>query len=107
MDYENMNKVVYYILLIFCITLIPLTVMGYLGTMVSDKYEVEHARIFVEIDSDKYTENEKQEILNEIDQLENLLRNQRLFILIVGICAFLGISYLLIKRQKLIKKTEL
>ena len=100
-----MNKVAYYIILIVCIILVPLCALGFLGTMITDKYQVDHVRTFVEIDSDRLTKTEKKNKLTEINELENSIRKQQIFAFALGIGACIGASYLLIKRKKLIKKT--
>jgi len=99
-----MNKVAYYIILIVCIILVPLCAIGFLGTMITDKYQVDHARTFVEIDSGRLTETKKQQKLTEINDLEKSVRKQQIFVFALGIGACVGTSYLLIKRKKLIKK---
>lgn len=99
-----MSKIIYYIILIVCIILIPLSAIGFIGTMITDKYQVDHARIFVEIDSDRYTDNERQQKLNEINELENSIRMQQIFVSVLGISACIGTSYLLLKQKELIKK---
>ena|SRR5690606_29376242 len=99
-----MSKVAYYIILIVCIILVPLCAIGFLGTMITDKYQVDHARTFVEIDSDRLTDTEKKNKLTEIDKLENSIRKQQIFVFALGIGACIGTSYLLIKRKQLIKK---
>ena len=100
-----MNKIVYFFLLILCIVLIPLSGVGFLGTMITDKYQVDHAKTFVEIDSDRLTKTEKEAKLKDIEKLENTIQRQQIFIFALGLSACFGASYLLIKRKKLIKKT--
>ena len=75
-----------------------------MGTMITDKYQVDHARTFVKIDSDRLTETEKKNKLTEINDLENSIQKQQIFLFAFGIGACIGTSYLLIKRNKLIKK---
>ena len=71
--------------------------------MVTDKYQIEHARIFVDINSDKMTDKERTEELKRIDQQEKELRlTQYTLIGLAGI-SFFTATGLLINRNKIIK----
>ena len=73
--------------------------------MITDEYQVDHAKTFVEIDSNRLTKTEKEAKLKDIEKLENSIQKQQFFIFALGLSACFGASYLLIKRKKLTKKT--
>ena len=82
---------------------IPFIGYGLLGTMVTDKYQIEHARIFVDIDSDKMTDEERTEELKRIDEQEKELRLTQYTLIGLAAISFLTATGLLINRNKIIK----
>ena len=82
---------------------IPLIGYGLLGNMVTDKYQIEHARIFVDIDSDKMTNEERTEELKRIDEQEKKLRLTQYTLIGIAAISFLTATGLLINRNKIIK----
>lgn len=82
---------------------IPFIGYGLLGTMVTDKYQIEHARIFVDIDSDKMTDEERTEELKRIDEQEKELRLTQYTLIGLAAIFFLTATGLLINRNKIIK----
>ena len=45
--------------------------MGLLGTALTEKYQIEHGRMFVEMDADEQPIEKTNNELKEIDKLEN------------------------------------
>jgi hypothetical protein len=82
---------------------LPFIGLGLIGTMVTDKYQVEEARIFVKIDADKKTAEETKKDLESIDKFEKELRMQQTGLGGAGIIFFLTATILLIKRKKIIR----
>jgi hypothetical protein len=82
---------------------LPFIGLGLIGTMVTDKYQVEEARIFVKIDADKKTAEETKKDLESIDKFEKELRMQQAGLGGAGIIFFLTATILLIKRKKVIR----
>lgn len=66
-----MKVYLFYILISFLILLIPLCGMGLLGTAQTEKYQIEHGRMFVEMDADEQPVKKTNNELKEIDKLEN------------------------------------
>ena len=95
------KKIILYSFSFILLLLTPICLMGILGTSVSLKYEVDEARIFVEIDK-RRSENEKKNALNEINQHETELKRE-LFLWKLGSLGFplLG-TMLLFYRKRLI-----
>jgi hypothetical protein len=95
----------FFFYLIICIMYIalPFIGLGLIGTMVTDKYQVEEARIFVKIDADKKTAEETKKDLESIDKFEKELRMQQTGLGGAGIIFFLTATILLIKRKKIIR----
>ncbi|WP_310993126.1 hypothetical protein [Aequorivita marina] len=103
-----MKPILFYIIVSILFLLIPLSGVGLLGTMVTDKYQVEHARIFLDIDSKKLTEKEIQKKSKEIDNLEKSVKSvNRQQILMFGIATIGLISGITLLRNKkrIIKNT--
>ena len=71
--------------------------------MVTDKYQIEHARIFMDIDSDKMTDEERTEELKRIDEQEKELRLTQYTLIGLAAISFLTATGLLINRNKIIK----
>lgn len=80
---------------------IPVIGYGLLGTMVTDKYQIEHARIFVDINVAKMTEEERAEELKNIDQQERKLRLTQYTLIGLAAISFLMATGLLINRKKM------
>ena len=74
-----------------------------MGTMLSHKYEVDHARTFVAIDESK-SEDQKKLEYKELDELEKSIRNQQTGALTIGIAAFIIATVMLINRNKIVKR---
>lgn len=85
--------------------LIPLSGIGLLGTMVTDKYQVEHARTFLEIDSKKLTEKEILERTNEIDNLEKSVNRQQILMIGIATIGLISGITLLKNKNRIIKNT--
>ena len=100
-----MKKVVFYIVVGILFSLIPLSGIGLLGTMVTDKYQVEHARMFLKIDSKKLAENEIREMNKEIDKLENDVNRQQFLMFGIATIGLISGTILLMKRKKILKNT--
>jgi hypothetical protein len=83
---------------------IPFIGYGLLGTMVTDKYQIEHARIFVDIYSDKMTDEEQTEELKRIDEQEKELRLTQYTLIGLAAIFLLTATGLLINSNKIIKK---
>ena len=95
-----MKPILFYIIVGISFLLIPLSGIGLLGTMATDKYQVNHARTFLELDSKKLTKNEIRERNIEIDNLEkNVNQQQVLMFGIASIGMFSGIILLRNKRR--------
>ena len=85
--------------------MIPLSGIGILGTMITEKYQVNHERTFLEIDSNKLSEREIREKTKEINDIENNVKRQKLFMFgIAGIGLISGIM-LLRNKKKILKNT--
>jgi len=82
---------------------IPVIGYGLLGTMVTDKYQIEHARIFVDMDADEMTDEERTKELEKIDQQEGQLRLTQYTLIGLALICFLTATGLLINRNKIIK----
>ena len=100
-----MKPIFFYTIVGILFLLIPLSGIGLLGTMITDKYQVNHARTFLEIDSKKLTEKEIQEKTKAIDSLEKSVNRQQ--ILMFGIATIGLISGITLLRSKkiIIKNT--
>ena len=81
----------------------PIIGYGLLGTMVTDKYQIEHARIFVDIDADEMIEEERDEELKNIDQQERELRLTQYTLIGLAAISFLTATGLLVNKKKIIK----
>ena len=82
---------------------IPFIGYGLLGTMVNDKYQIEHARIFVDIDSNNMTDEERTEELKRIDEQEKELKLTQYTLIGLAAIFFFTATGLLINRNKIIK----
>jgi len=79
--------------------LIPLSIIGYLGVGVSLKYEVDHGRIFTEM-NDNLTDEQRELEMREIYQLEEKYHRE---LMIYGLIGFVGLivpTGLIIQRLK-------
>jgi prephenate dehydrogenase len=85
---------------------IPFIGLGLIGTMITDKYQVEHARIFVEIDANKKTDEQTKKDLKSIDKFEKELILQQAALIVTGIIFFLTATLLLLLRNKIIRKHQ-
>ena len=93
-----MKPILFYIIVGLLFLLIPLSGIGLLGTMITDKYQVEHSRTFLELDSNKLTEKEVLEKAKEIDSLEKSINRQQ--ILMIGMASIGLISGVSLLRNK-------
>lgn len=82
---------------------IPFIGYGLLGTMVTDKHQIEHARIFVDIGEDKMTAEEREEELEKIDQKEKELRMTQYTLIGLAVLFLSSASGLLVNRKKILK----
>ncbi len=97
---KKLKKMVLYIGVTILYLLTPLCIMGVLGTSVSLKYEVEHARIFVDI-NEKTTVAQKKEVQRDIEQHEKELK-RTLYFWAIGFFTFpISATILLIFRKRL------
>ena len=82
---------------------IPFIGYGLLSTMVADKYQIEHARIFVDIGENEMTAEERAEQLDKIDQQEKELRLAQFMLIGLAALFFTTATGLLINRKKIVK----
>ena len=80
---------------------IPLIGYALLGTMMTDKYQIEQERLFVEI-KEEMTAKEKQEELQKIYHEEKELRLTQFTLIGLGVMFFSTATGLLLKRNKII-----
>ncbi len=100
----KLKKILLWVTVTVFYLLTPLCIMGVLGTGVSLKYEVDQARIFVEI-NDKTTIAEKEQAQKEIDKQERELK-RTLYFWNIGLFAFpISATTLLIFRKRLTTQT--
>jgi hypothetical protein len=100
-----MKKFLLYTLITILYALIPLMAFAYLGTMVTEKYQIEEARIFVAIDSKKQSEEQTKHELAEIDKLETQI-NLTQSLIGIGVLLFLVTATILTTKRKNILKTQ-
>lgn len=100
-----MKALIFYIIVGILFLLIPLSGIGLLGTMITDKYQVEHARTFLEIDSNKLSEIEIREKNKEIDNLEKTVKRQQLLMFGIATIGLISGITLLRNKKKIIKNT--
>ncbi|MCG8839023.1 hypothetical protein G1K37_11765 [Tenacibaculum dicentrarchi] len=100
-----MKPIFFYTIVGLLFLLIPLSGIGLLGTMVTDKYQVEYARIFLEIDSKKLTEKEIQEQNKEIDSLEKSVNRQQILMIGIATIGLISGITLLKNKNRIIKNT--
>ena len=100
-----MKPILFYIIVSILFLLIPLSGVGLLGTMVTDKYQVEHARIFLDIDSKKLTEKEIQKKSKEIDNLEKSVNRQQILMFGIATIGLISGITLLRNKKRIIKNT--
>jgi len=100
-----LKPILFYIIVGLLFLLIPLSGIGLLGTMVTDKYQVEHARTFLEIDSKKLTEKEIREQTKEIDNLEKSVKRQQILMIGIATIGFISGISLLRHKKRIIKNT--
>jgi len=86
------------------ILLIPLCGMGLLGTAVTEKYQIEHGRMFVEMDADKQPIEKTNNELKEIDKLENEVHLTQTVLISIIFTSLISIIILTLKRKKIIKR---
>ena len=97
-----MKSYIFYILISVLILLIPFCEMFYLDTMVTEKYQIEHGRTFVEMDKDKKTHEQTQNELNKIDKLEREVHLSQNILTGVSLIALISVIVLLLKRKTII-----
>ena len=100
-----MKVYLFYIIVGILFLLIPLSGIGLLGTMITDKYQVEHARTFLEIDSNKLSEIEIREKNQEIDNLGKTVKRQQLLMFGIATLGLISGITLLRNKKKIIKNT--
>jgi hypothetical protein len=82
---------------------IPFIGYGLLGTMVTNKYQIQEARIFVDIYSDKLTAEERSKKLKAIDEREKELKRTQFTLIGLAGIFFITATGLLINRHRIIK----
>ena len=100
-----MKPIFFYIIVGLLFLLIPLSGIGLLGTMITDKYQVNHARTFLEIDSKKLTEKEIQNKTKEIDSLEKSVNRQQILMFGIATIGLISGISLLKNKKRIIKNT--
>ncbi|KAB1160479.1 hypothetical protein F7018_00970 [Tenacibaculum aiptasiae] len=93
-----MKTLIFYIIVGLLFLLIPLSGIGILGTMITDKYQIQHARTFLEIDSNKLSEIEIREKSKAIGNLEKTIKQKQL--LMFGIATIGLVSGISLLRNK-------
>ena len=99
-----MKPTIFYLIAVLLFLLPPICGLGIINTMVSEKYEVRDARLNLETDDSK-SEQQKNKEYKEIEELEKSIKNQQTGALTTGIAAFLIATVMLIKRNKIIKRS--
>lgn len=82
---------------------IPFIGYGLLGTLVTNKYQIDHARVLVDIDTDKMTDEKRMEELKKIDQKERELRRTQYSLIGLAVLSFFTATGLLVNRNKIMK----
>jgi hypothetical protein len=100
-----LKPIFFYIIVGLLFLLIPLSGIGLLGTMITDKYQVNHARTFLEIDSKKLTEKEIQNKTKEIDSLEKSVNRQQILMFGIATIGLISGISLLKNKKRIIKNT--
>ena len=100
-----MKPIFFYIIVGLLFLLIPLSGIGLLGTMITDKYQVNHARTFLEIDSKKLTEKEIQNKTKEIVSLEKSVNRQQILMFGIATIGLISGISLLKNKKRIIKNT--
>ncbi len=98
-----MKPYIFYILIVVLIILIPFCGIGLLGTMVTEKYQIEHPRMFVEMDEDIQPYELTKQELDKIDKLEKEVHLTQSILVGVVLTAFFSILVLFLQRKKIIK----
>ena len=78
--------------------------MGLLGTAVTEKYQIEHGRMFVEMDADKQPIEKTNKELKEIEKLENEVHLTQTVLISIIFTSLISIIILTLKRKKIIKR---
>lgn len=99
-----MKAYLFYILIIFLIILIPLCGLGLLGTAVTEKYQIEHGRMFIEMDADEQPIEKTNNKLKEIDEIERELRLTQTALISLAFTSVICIIILTLKRKIIIKR---
>lgn len=99
-----MRVYVFYILISFLILLIPLCGIGLLGTAVTEKYQIEHGRMFVEMDADEQPIEKTNNEFKKIDELENEVRLTQVVLTLITLASLISIILLILKRKQIIKR---
>ena len=99
-----MKAYLFYILISFLILLIPLCGIGLLGTAVTEKYQIEHGRMFVEMDAEEQPIEKINNELKEIDKLENEVHLTQTVLFSIVFTSLISIIILTLKRKKIIKR---
>ena len=102
-----MKAYLFYIIISLLVLTIPIFVIGLLGTAVTEKYQIEHARMFIEMDADEQTIEKTKKELKEVDVLENEIRMTQNILISMTIVSLISIILLFVYRNKIIKtKTQ-
>jgi hypothetical protein len=99
-----MKAYLFYILISFLVLLIPLCLVGLLGTAITEKYQIEHGRMFLEMDADEQTFETTNEELKKIDELEDEVRLTQTILISLAFTSLISIIILIVKRKNTIKR---
>ncbi|MBE7646716.1 hypothetical protein F7644_12075 [Tenacibaculum finnmarkense genomovar ulcerans] len=78
--------------------------MGLLGTALTEKYQIEHGRMFVEMDADEQPIEKTNNELKEIDKLENEVHLTQMVLISIVFTSLISIIILTLKRKIIIKR---
>ena len=101
-----MKPLFFYLILVLLFLLIPIGGIGFLGTMLTEKYQIENDRISLEVNTQKFTEQEIQEEINNIESLEKSVLKQQILMITIATIGLIS-AILLIKNRKRIIKNSL
>ena len=98
-----MRKRNFYIIVFLLYLVIPVLGVAFISTMVTDKYQVQDAKLFVKMDAKKQSVEKTNEQLKEINEIENEVKLTQKGILIMGMIIFITATGMIIKRKLIIK----